>query len=151
MYSLIVLIVCVCPVGTTTTLTLPITSSTHPTSTFAESELLTIESCSAEFFSKKYLGRPEMWDLIKIVIPNIKAEWKSVAYSMRYDPQAVKAIEVESHDLEEHCQKLFEDWLTTSHGPTPKTWQTLLEKISDVENLTIAIEKIEEMLIKRFT
>ena len=92
-----------------------------------------------------------MWDLIKIVIPNIKSEWKYVAYSMHYDLQEVEAIEEASHNVEKCCLKLFEDWLKTGHGPTPKTWETLLEKIRDVENLTAATEKIEEMLRKRFT
>ena len=37
---------------------------------------------------------PEMWQLSKIVIPEIKANWKDVAYiSLHYDISKVKSIE----------------------------------------------------------
>ncbi|XP_065910284.1 uncharacterized protein [Dysidea avara] len=95
--------------------------------------------------------RPEMWDLIKVVVPKIRPYWKDVAYSMGYDPHAIKAIQLESYDLKDSCRKLFENWLSTSHGPNPKTWKTLLEKIRDVDELSSSIDEIEEMLLKRFT
>jgi len=70
---------------------------------------------------------------------------------MGYDPHAIKAIHLESYDLKDCCRKLFENWLSTSHGPTPKTWKTLLEKIRDVDELSSSTDEIEEMLFKRFT
>ena len=36
--------------------------------------------------------KPEMFDLIKIVIPKIMNEWEYVAYAFRYDVATVKAI-----------------------------------------------------------
>lgn len=56
-----------------------------------------------------------MNELLNIVIPKIKAYWKDVAYSMKYETYEVDAIETESHNLKECCVKLFTDWLTTSH------------------------------------
>ncbi|XP_065903075.1 NACHT, LRR and PYD domains-containing protein 12-like isoform X2 [Dysidea avara] len=90
---------------------------------------------------------PNMHKLSKIVTPEIKHEWKTVAYSMEYRFPDVKAIERESpNDLAVCCQKLFEDWLSTNHYPTPHTWHKLLERIEDVDNLYSAAEKIKEKL-----
>ena len=44
--------------------------------------------------------------------------------------------------------KLFINWLTTSHGPKPKTYQTLLKHIKKIDNLAVASEAIEKDLIK---
>jgi len=86
--------------------------------------------------------------LIKIVIPKIKAKWKDVAYLMGYNEYDVDAIATESpHNLKECCEKLFTNWLMTSHGPTPKTWHTLIEHLKQVDELTAAVEEIEKELI----
>ncbi|XP_065910359.1 uncharacterized protein [Dysidea avara] len=92
--------------------------------------------------------RPDMWDLTKIAIPRIMAEWKNVAYCMRFDLHIITAIEQDSRSVQECSQKLFANWLTTNNGPTPKTWKTLLTKIKDVDNLVRAAEEIEEDLLK---
>lgn len=84
-----------------------------------------------------------MRDLIKIVIPKINVEWKCVAYFMDYDINDVGRIEKDSSGVKECCQKLFEDWLSTPKGATPKSWGTLLKCIRDVEELSAAAEKID--------
>jgi len=86
--------------------------------------------------------------LNKIVIPRIKSEWESVAYSMDYDLHIISAIERDSRNVQDCCQKLFRDWLTTSNGPTPKTWKTLLDCIEEVPDLTAVLEEIKVGLIK---
>ena len=88
-----------------------------------------------------------MWELIDIVIPKIKAKWQDVAYRMRYEPYEVDAIAIESRDLKECCIKLLTNWLKTSHPPTPKTWQALLEHLKCIDELTAAMEQIEKELI----
>ena len=90
-----------------------------------------------------------MWELIKIVIPKIKVKWEDVAYRMRYEVHEVEAMKRESHDLEECCMKLFTNWLKTNHPPTPKTWQTLLDHLKCVDDLTAVVEQIEKELISR--
>ena len=88
-----------------------------------------------------------MWNLVKIVIPQIQAEWDKVAFSMGYDFNTINSIERECNGkLDRCCQKLFSDWLNTNHGCTPKTWQKLLEKIKDVDNLVAAEENISKKL-----
>jgi len=87
-----------------------------------------------------------MWDLIKIVIPRVKANWEYLAYSMGYKANEVKGFKGDGKDLKEQCRNLFEDWDTTGRGCTPKTWEKLLERIKAVDELTAAAEEIEKEL-----
>ena len=89
-----------------------------------------------------------MWELTKIVIPKIKAHWSDLAKAMRYKYEDIKAFENEDRDLKERCEKLLTNWLNTGHGPEPKTYQTLLDHIKEVDELTRASKEIEEELIK---
>ena len=89
-----------------------------------------------------------MYELIEIVIPKIMAEWETLAYSMRYEPGDVKGFKVDTQDCQQCCKELFTNWLTTDHGPEPKTYQTLLNHIEKIENLVAASEAIKEKLIQ---
>ena len=99
-------------------------------------------------YSMVLLSDVQMWALIQIVIPRIKAEWEDLAFCMKYEPNDVNAIKIESNNLKECCRKLFANWLSTNHGPTPKTYQTLLQYIKKVEDLAAASETIEKELIQ---
>ena len=87
----------------------------------------------------------QMWELTKIVIPKLKTQWKKIAYCMRYSIEDVDAFDQEVRNLHERCEKLLTNWLTTSHGPTPKTY---LEHIKEIDEPTAASKEIEEELIK---
>ena len=87
-----------------------------------------------------------MWELIKIVIPNVKAKWEYVAYSMEYNIATVMEIKKDCRDDKECCETLFEDWLSTDHGAAPKTWSTLLQRIKDVDSLAAAVDDIKRQL-----
>ena len=89
-----------------------------------------------------------MWELIEIVIPKIKAEWESLAYCMRYTTQEVKGFRKDSDDSGECCKNLLDNWISTGHGPKPKTYQTLLKHIKKISNLTAASEAVEKDLIE---
>ena len=65
-----------------------------------------------------------------------------------YTMLKIESFYKESGDLHECCEKLFRNWLNTSHGPTPKTYQTLLKYIKKIDDLTAASEEIEKKLIK---
>ena len=67
---------------------------------------------------------------------------------MGYSINAVRGFERNGKSLDEQCRKLFENWLTTGQGCTPKTQQTLLQCIKRVNELTAAAEEIEKELIK---
>ena len=92
--------------------------------------------------------KPNIWPIIKIVIPKVKSEWEDVAYSMKYDIPAVRGFKTSSDDGR-CCKNLFTDWLSTNNGITPKTWCTLLSCIKDVEDLQVIAEKIEIQILKK--
>jgi len=86
---------------------------------------------------------PEMSDLIRIVIPRIKAEWEDVAFALRFKIETVKAI-MSKHkgDPKKCCRELLMDWLSTHHGVSPKTWSVLLKNLKQVEELVKVTEEI---------
>ena len=94
------------------------------------------------------LTEVEMWELTKIVVPNVKAKWDILAFSMRYKPRDVEAFRKDSQNLQECCMELFSDWITTDHGPIPKTYQTLLNHIKQIDGLADASKDIERELIQ---
>ena len=89
-----------------------------------------------------------MWELNEIVIPKIMAQWRDLAYRMRYTRSEVDAFVREGKDDYECCKKLFIDWINTDHRPGPKTYKTLLKYIKETENLKIATPVIEKELIE---
>ena len=93
-----------------------------------------------------YFVDPEMWDLINIVIPKVKAYWKDLAYSMGYSIYDVQVWENDGKDSRDQCYRLFENWLTGKCGCTPKTWKKLLERIKAVGELSATAKEIENEL-----
>ena len=89
-----------------------------------------------------------MWELVSIVVPMVKAEWKDLALAMTYKLYEVKAFKKDGQDVDDHCKELFENWLTTGHDPKPKTYKTLLQYIKKVNNLAGVYDDIEKKLIK---
>ena len=89
-----------------------------------------------------------MWELTKIVIPKIRTHWEHLAYSMRYSVEEVQAIKRDRKDLRDCCNELFVNWLTTNKGPEPKTYETLLNHIKVIADLTAESEAIEKELTK---
>ena len=89
-----------------------------------------------------------MADINKIVIPRIQAEWQNVAYALCYRIAEVKAIRTDNKTSKMCCLELFEDWLSTNHGVGPKTWSTLLDKLNEVKDLTVARNEIMSELEK---
>ena len=90
-----------------------------------------------------------MRDLNKIVVPKVSAEWEDIAYELGYEISTVKQIRNKhKENPTKCCKELFEDWLTTNNGAKPKIWQTLLNKLKEVEELTSITEGIIEKLIQ---
>lgn len=118
-------------------------ASSHTTTTTA-SQMTKAASSGSPLLAQK-VG---MHELTKIVIPRVKAEWKDLAYAMRYEIGEVDAFYKDGRDLHERCVNLFTNWMKTNHFPTPQTYQTLLKYIRKVDNLTAASEEIEEKLVQ---
>ena len=89
-----------------------------------------------------------MWELTEIVIPNIKDEWESLAYRMRYTTQDVKGFKKDAQNNVECCKNLLDNWISTNHGPEPKSYQTLLKCIKKIKSLAAASKTVEKELIE---
>ena len=89
-----------------------------------------------------------MWELIEFVIPKVKAQWKELAFCMRYSIEEVDGFARDGKGLHDCCKKLFMNWLNTDHGTKPKNYKTLLKYIRYIDNLTAAAETIEKELIE---
>ena len=103
--------------------------------------------CITTVVLQTYL-EPEMADINKIVIPRIQAEWEDVAYALCYKITEVQDIRAKYKNSKKCCQILFEDWLSTDNGAGPKTWSTLLDKLSKVKDLIAARNEIMNELEK---
>ena len=53
------------------------------------------------------LPAPEIQELIRIVVPKVRAEWKYIAYAMGYKVYEVNDIHKDCSDSKERCVKLF--------------------------------------------
>ena len=89
-----------------------------------------------------------MFELTQIVIPKLAAEWESLAYCMRYTPEEVDGFRRDSQESDECCKKLFANWISTGHGPNPKTYQTLLKYIQRIHQLRALSGAVAEELFE---
>ena len=91
-----------------------------------------------------------MHDLNRIVVPKVSAEWEDIAYALQYDIPAVEKISVKHKENQTKCCKeLFKNWLATDNGAKPKIWQTLLDKLKEIEELHEETENIIKMLTSK--
>ena len=94
------------------------------------------------------LLEPEMHDLNRIVVSKVSAHWEDVAYALLYDISTVDNIKsTHNGDLTKCCKYLFKDWLMTNNGCKPKTWQTLLKKLEEIDDLVQVTEEIKERIV----
>ena len=78
--------------------------------------------------------------------------WKTVADFLDYDINTIEVITKKyKGDPEECCDGLFRDWLSTDHGAAPKTWDTLLKALKDIDKLATAVSDIKKDLNIYFT
>ena len=85
--------------------------------------------------------------LLKFVIPRIAFIWKTVADFLDYEINTIKMIAEKHRDVcEKCCDGLFRDWLSTNHGAAPKTWNTLMARLKEIDELATAISDIEKDL-----
>ena len=90
-----------------------------------------------------------MHDLNRIVVPKVSAEWEDIAYALQYDiPTVEKITENNKGNPTKCCKELFKNWLVTGNGAKPKIWQTLLDKLKEIEELHGVTEDITEKLIQ---
>ena len=90
-----------------------------------------------------------MHDLNRIVVEKVSAEWEDIAYALQYDISTVEKISVKcKENPTKCCKELFKNWLATDSGAKPKIWQTLMDKIKEIEELGGVTEDIMKNLIQ---
>ena len=90
---------------------------------------------------------PLIHDLNRIVVPKVSAEWEDIAYALQYDiPTIEKSSKKHKENATKCCKELFKNWLATDNGVKPKIWQTLLNKLKEIEELYGVTEDIIKIL-----
>ena len=89
-----------------------------------------------------------MRDLNRFVVPDIDAYWQDVAFALELEITTVDSIsEKHKEDPKKCCQEILKFWLITNHGVTPKNWSTLLDRISEVQQLATVRKKVLDKLV----
>ena len=87
--------------------------------------------------------------LVTKVVPRLATHWEQVGYALDLDKhgETVNIIKQDyPRSVEKCCQELFRRWLSGPGGKSPKTWDTLLQVISDISELTAIREELQEEL-----
>ena len=63
-----------------------------------------------------------------------------MAYALEYEIPCVERINGDYKDSRKCCQELLKNWLNTENGAKPKTWETLLVRLKEVEELASVCE-----------
>ena len=78
-----------------------------------------------------------------IVVPRVCVWWEDVAFALYYKIPTVDTIKQKHHDdPKKCCRALFIDWLSTNNGVSPKTWSTLLNAVSIIDELKAVSKEI---------
>ena len=81
--------------------------------------------------------------LHEIVVPRIAADWSMVADYLEYELEYKRLIREKGHDdPQKCCVELFENWLTSNRGISPKSWSKLIEVLREITSLKATTEKI---------
>ena len=105
--------------------------------------------CSSFIMLLYYFKVPTMKLLNQIVIPRIAEDWKLIAGYLEYKVEFIQLIKKdESTGDKDCCVALFEDWLTTDNGTSPKTWSTLIRGLREIKKFKSNTEKIIQDLAK---
>ena len=91
-----------------------------------------------------------MHDFNTILVPKVAAHWENIAYALDYEISAVDQISSKHNENPTKCcRELFKDWLVTSNGVKPKIWQTLLDKLKELQDLDAVTEETIKELIQK--
>ena len=81
------------------------------------------------------------------VVPVIDNEWEEVCERLEYSAAIKNLISRTNKGLpRECCRALLEDWVTTDNGVKPKTWEKLIEVLSEISSLAMVTKQIKQCL-----
>jgi len=85
-----------------------------------------------------------------IIVPKVSAYWHVLLYNLEYDIAFKKELEKKHKgDPRQCCTALFEDWITSSRGISPKNYDKLLKVLDCVPELVGATTEIRKLLGKK--
>lgn len=85
--------------------------------------------------------------LHQLVIPNVAAEWKTVADYLEFQLPIIKTIEEQCrNDPVKCCTELFRQWVSSGYGVGPKTWSTVIKTLKEITQLSAVTKAIEQKL-----
>jgi len=88
-----------------------------------------------------------MKHLHQLVIPNVAAQWKTVADYLEFKLPIIKVIEEQCrNDPVKCCTELFRQWLSTDYGVGPRTWSKLIKTLKEIKQLSMVTKEIEQKL-----
>ena len=83
----------------------------------------------------------------KYVVPRISKEWESLCEHLEYSAALKNIISRTNRGIPRDCCKaLLEDWVTTDNGVKPKTWEKLIEVLSEISSLAMVTKQIKQCL-----
>ena len=84
-----------------------------------------------------------------IIVSKVSAYWHVVLIHLEYDVAFKKELEKKHKgDPQQCCTALFEDWITSSRGVGPKTYNKLLEVFSQTPDIASFTAEIKSCLEK---
>ena len=84
-----------------------------------------------------------------IIAPKVSAYWHVILVHLEYDVAFKKELEKKhKSDPRQCCTALFEDWITSSRGVGPKTYNKLLEVFSQIPDIASSTAEIKRCLEK---
>ena len=96
-----------------------------------------------------YIGHTlvDMELVSKYIVPHVSEQWETLCEHLQYST-AVKNIisrtSEGSHD--KCCTALLRDWVTSDNGMKPKTWEKLIEVLSEISSLAMVTKEIKQCL-----
>ena len=86
--------------------------------------------------------KPEIYDLkfTHKVVEKVQADWADLAYALKFETSAVKAIRRDAHDVNEACTDMLSRWLDGQGERGPRTWATLLKALTDMKQTELVKE-----------
>ena len=84
-----------------------------------------------------------------IIVPKVSPYWHVVLVYLEYDVAFKKELEKKHKaDPQQCCTALFEDWITSSRGVVPKTYNKLLDVLSQFPETSSYTAEIKQCLVK---
>ena len=91
-----------------------------------------------------------MKHLHELVIPNIHTHWKQVATCLTYSQYEIKMMDEEWKGVNsiQCCEDLLRDWLCKYYCVHPRSWETLINSVKQVQELSASTKQIERNVEK---